>query len=203
MKLSWIALVSVVPACVEPRVSARTLPMPPIEAQPTPVLQPAHTQSGQSAPGPLPPDQPTPTGAPGSSHGASSPLSVAWVAGQVSDTRAVLRARVVLRSRVMIPLTLHVSVPPGVRMLRGADSLPLPATTQQEVLEYEYEFAYTSMPTDDIMLAVDGDTDSMGVHARAAYRFGRPAPEGPRPQPSGPPLVIGGRNFGSPINAAP
>lgn len=177
MKFPWVVFFSVVPACAEPRVPARSLPTSRVESRAIPAIEP--------------------------SQESLSPLEVSWVPGQVSDTRAVLRARVEQGGRLAIPLTLRVTVPPGVRMVRGSASVALPSATQQAVVEYEYEFMYSSVPPDDIVVAVDGDTESMGVHGRAAYRFGRPEPEGPRPQPSGPPLVIGGRNFGSPVSATP
>lgn len=177
MKFPWIAFLSIVPACVEPRMPARSLPAQPAVSQAVAAREP--------------------------SHGSSPPLEVSWVTGQVSDTRAVLRARVEQSAGLAIPLMLSVTVPSGVRMVRGDASVSLPPGTQQAITEYEYEFVYVGTPSGDIVLAVDGDTEAMGVHGRAAYRFGRPEPEGFRPQPSGPPLVIGGRNFGSPVNAAP
>lgn len=206
MKSLCLVVLSVVPACVEPRVPAGSLRAQPAEAHAVAALEPSQGRVERNAPGPpfsTPSSAAPAPSLPEPSHGSTSPLDVSWVPGQVSDTRAVLRARVEQRARLAIPLTLRVTMPPGVRMVRGAATIPLPPGTQQAISEYEFEFVYSGMPSDDIMLAVDGDTEAMGVHGRAAFRFGRPEPEGPRPQPSGPPLVIGGRNFGSPVNAAP
>ena len=177
MKFPWVAIFSIVPACAEPRVPTRSSPPRPTGAQVLAAGEP--------------------------SHAPTSPLEVSWVPQQVSDTRAVLRARIERSPRLTLPLALRVALPPGVQMVRGTASVSLPPGTQQTVSEYEYELVYTGMPATDVVLTVDGDSESMGVHARAAYRFGRPEPEGPLPQPSGPPLMIGGRNFGSPVNATP
>lgn len=131
-----------------------------------------------------------------------SPLQIAWVPVQFDARRAVLRARVEWASRLELPLMLRVTVPEGVRFVRGEASLSLPSAQRSPVTEYEYELAYERVPDTDVLLSVDGDGASMGVHARAAFRFGRPEPLGPMPTPEGPPLVIGGRNFGSAIPAA-
>ncbi len=136
------------------------------------------------------------------SHGSiRSPLQIAWVPVQFDARRAVLRARVEWSSRLELPLTLHVAVPDGVRVIRGEISRALPSVQQTPVSEYEYELTYDRLPDTYVLLTVDGDGESMGVHARAAFRFGRPEPLGPMPTPEGPPLVIGGRNFGSAIPA--
>ncbi len=134
-------------------------------------------------------------------HGPLAPLDLSWVSVQMSATHAVLRARIDRRSPTLPPLTLSVTVPPDVRIERGATPVALPAT-QQTVTEHEFEFSYARIPDGDIQLTVGGTTDAMGVHSQAWFRFGRPEPRGPRPEPSGPPLIIGGRNFGSPVRAA-
>ena len=135
------------------------------------------------------------------SHNARVPLNVSWVPVRVSDTNAVLRARVERRTGALPALTISVTAPPDVRVVRGASPAALSESSQQAVVEREFEFAYARTPDGDILLSVDGDGEAMGVHGRAWYRFGRPEPVGPRPEPSGVPLVIGGRNFGSPIRA--
>jgi hypothetical protein len=133
--------------------------------------------------------------------GVRSPLDVSWIALQSDDHHAVLRARVERSPRLGLPLVLTVTVPAGVTITRGAPSFALPPPSQQASNEYEYELSYSHTPSEDVLLAVDGDSEAMGVHGRAWFRFGRPEPTGPRPVADGPPLVIGGRNFGSPVPA--
>lgn len=154
-----------------------------------------------NAPAPSRPTQSAQLSMPVESHGTSAPLDVSWVSVQVSDTHAVLRAHVERHARNLPSLTLSVTPPSSVRIMRGTSPVVLADGAPQSVTEYEYEFTFAQTPSGDILLSVDGDTESMGVHSRAWYRFGRPEPTGPLPQPSGPPLVIGGRNYGSPIRA--
>ncbi len=135
--------------------------------------------------------------------GVASPLQASWVTVLRDDHHAVLRARVERSARLNLPLTLTVTVPNGVRIERGAASTLLPPATQEPTLELEYELSFAHTPDEDVTLSVDGDTDAMGLHARAPYRFGRPEPEGPRPVASGPAIVLGGLNLGRAVPASP
>lgn len=177
LKLAVLALAS----CVEPRSS-------------TPTIVPLQTRLEASSASPT---------ASVDRDGVESPLQVAWIAVQFNDHHASLRARITRAGRFDLPLTLTVTTPPGVVVSRGATRLSLPPSSQQQNLEYEYELTYTGTPSDDVLLSVDGDTEAMGVHGRAWFRFGRAEPLGPRPGATGPALVIGGRNFGAAVPATP
>ena len=52
-----------------------------------------------------------------------------------------------------------------------------------------------------MLVAVDGASEQMGVHGRAWFRFGRPEPVAPNALPTGPNLIINGRNFGAAVPA--
>lgn len=168
-------------------------------AVPSPIVRTDHPASSRTT-------LPTAVGAAthrAPSHGSiTSPLQISWVPVQFDARHAVLRARVEWHSRFELPLALRVIVPDGVRVARGTPTLTLPGVQQTPVSEYEYELTYERVPNADVLLTVDGDSASMGVHARSAFRFGRPEPLGPMPVPEGPPLVIGGRNFGRAIPAS-
>lgn len=168
-------------SCIEPRSSTPTIAAPQ-----------ARTEAS-STPPPAPPAR----------DGVESPLQVSWVTLQFDDHHAALRARITRAGRLDLPLTLSVTAPAGVVVSRGATRLALPPASQQPTLEYEYELTYAGTPSDDVLLAVDGDTDAMGVHGRAWFRFGRPEPLGPRPAATGPALILGGRNFGAAVPATP
>lgn len=178
VKLSAVILVALV-ACAGPRTTPTSSADHPVTTTPSPAANDTR------------------------SHGVLAPLAVSWISVQTSDTRAILRARVERRSQLALPLSLSVTVPPGVRIVRGASSVVVANDAQHPTTEYEYEFAYDRTPDGDILLSVDGDTDSMGVHNRAWYRFGRAEPQAPQTERSGPPLVIGGRNFGSSVSGVP
>lgn len=135
--------------------------------------------------------------------GVQSPLHVSWITVQFDDHRAVLRAHVERSPTLTLPLTLSVTAPAGVRVERGATSFALPPAAQQSVADYDYELSYARTPDDDVLLSVDGDSESMGVHGRATFRFGRPEPLGPRPVADGPGLVLGGRDYGRAVRAVP
>ncbi len=135
--------------------------------------------------------------------GVQSPLQVSWITVQFDDHRAVLRAHVERSPALTLPLTLSVTAPAGVRIERGAASFALPSAAQQAVADYDYELSYARTPDDDVLLSVDGDSESMGVHGRAAFRFGRAEPVGPQPVADGPGLVVGGRDFGRAVRAVP
>lgn len=175
--LPVIALAS----CAEPHSSAPTLAPPRARAE------------ASATPPPAPPGR----------DGVESPLQVSWVPLQFDDHHASLRARITRAGRLDLPLTLSVTTPAGVVVSRGATRLALPPASQQPTLEYEYELTYSGTPSDDVLLSVDGDTDVMGVHGRAWFRFGRPEPLGPRPAATGPALILGGRNFGAAVPATP
>ncbi|MBK6533456.1 MAG: hypothetical protein IPF99_28855 [Deltaproteobacteria bacterium] len=169
-------------------------------------VEPTFAPSSQIVVAPAAPVAPVaatvPSTQPAPAHdGMRSPLDVSWVTVASDDHHAVLLAHVERAPRLDVPLQLTVTVPAGVTIARGAPSFALPPASQQATADYEYELTYPRVPSEDVLLAVDGDSETMGVHGRAWFRFGRPEPLGPRPVANGPVLNIGGRNFGPAVSA--
>lgn len=124
------------------------------------------------------------------------PAQVSWTTLALDAHRAVLRARVRRSPRLALPLALTLTVPRGVRVEHGEVAATLPPAAQRPDLELDYVLSFEGVPADDAVLAVDGESAAMGVHARAVYRFGRPEPLGTRPVANGPAITFGGSNLG-------
>ncbi len=55
------------------------------------------------------------------------------------------------------------------------------------------------VPANDVHVSVDSGGTDYGVHATAAYRFGRPEPTLPQPPRAGAPVKVNGKTLGTPI----
>ena len=170
--------------CVEPRVAPTTATVPSSER--TQVVVPATPVA------PAPAVAPTPL----ASSGAGAPMHVSWVVDRFDGHRASLRARVERVPSLALPLMLTVTVPPGAALVVGSRSVSLPPPSPNGPTEFTYELTYASTPSEDLLVAVDGESEAMGVHGRASFRFGRAEPETPVALPTGPSLILNGRNFG-------
>jgi hypothetical protein len=130
-------------------------------------------------------------------------MVASWLEVRQSPTSAVLRARIERSAGFPLPLTVTVSIPSGVQLVRGPRTYTLPPASAAETHETEFELAYAQPPAEDLVLVADAQDPAFGVHAEVPYRFGRPEPVGPRPQPGGSPLRIGAHDFGAPVPVQP
>jgi hypothetical protein len=146
-----------------------------------------------------------PTSTPDAQHmmvaedAAQAPLLVRWqllsdVGGRLKISAVVLR-RTVLR----VPIDVQIEVPPGLQVVSGSTRFRLEANLQPGESVATLEFAYSETPPGDLKLIADVSGPGMGVHATDAYRFGRPAPQPVRPQPSGPNNKVGNVDLGPAI----
>lgn len=138
-----------------------------------------------------------------------APVVIAWVERSTPATpngspgRYLLVARVAQPGALGLPLAVQVTVPPGATLARGETRWTVQPAPPGAVQDVELEIFASAPPADDLILIVDAQGPHAGVHAEARYRFGRPEPVGPQPTLAPTPLVIGGRDFGRPVQASP
>jgi hypothetical protein len=101
------------------------------------------------------------------------------------------------------PLEVSVVLPQGASLKSGRARFTLAANLEGQTHDEALTVAYAKIPEGDIALAADGQTAEMGVHARMAYRFGRPEPLQDAVAPVGPDLKKGDQNFGPSIPLGP
>lgn len=116
--------------------------------------------------------------------------------GRVELTLVVER-----RGRLAIPLTIDVRSPRRGRanLLGPTTPVVLAATPQPSRDEVAIALDCASIPEDDLVVIVDGQSSLGGYHAEVAYRFGRPEPIAQRPALSQRSLRIGGHDLGRPV----
>jgi len=183
VRRTLFALAAVV-GCVEPRLAPNTVASEPAEQRI--VVAPAAPNAAA----------PTTT-----QSGIGAPMHVSWVVDRFDDHHASLRARVERVPTLSLPLVLTVTVPAGATLAAGNTPVTLPPPSPQGPTEYAYELTYAAPPQQDLLVAVDGASEQMGVHGRAWFRFGRPEPVAPNALPTGPNMIINGRNFGAAVPA--
>lgn len=155
---------------------------------------------------------PTVSSEPGLHASGSAPLSVEWIAESTSATGAVLTARVERFVPFAVPLDVEVRLPPGAQLANRqssvfatspglAPTMALPPNTSARVDQIRVDLVYSAVPADDLVIVIDAQSPGGGVHAEVPYRFGRPEPIGPTPQPAGQHVVVGGRDFGGAVPA--
>jgi hypothetical protein len=131
------------------------------------------------------------------SEDAHAPFRVTWREESRTERRAVIVAVVERFAMGEVPLEGRLEVPAGVevegpRTFRADVSKETPTTFEQQ-----YVLQFDRVPTEDLLLVVESRGGSgFGFHARIPYRFGRTAPQGPRPERSGPSLKAGGLKLG-------
>jgi hypothetical protein len=86
------------------------------------------------------------------------------------------------------PAKLSLVVPKGTRVVSG---LPPPELGTADVERFEVTLAIDAVPTEPFEVVAESQTRRSGVRAHGSYRFGRAAPELPRPERSGRPVEIG------------
>ena len=131
------------------------------------------------------------------------PVQVAWQELHRSATQVLLIARVERRAALTFPLQLSVRLPAGTALVSGRGRLTLPPNAEAAVDEELMTFTYAQTPEDDLELLIDGVAIDVGIHARAAYRFGRSPPQHRVVAPTGPELWVGGKNLGPSVPVKP
>jgi len=96
------------------------------------------------------------------------------------------------------PLSLRVVLPPGASIISGAREEQITGGSGHIERTLVLHLA-NGVPPDDVRVIVDAGGPDYGVHATAAYRFGRPEPKLPQPARTGKSVVVNGRNLGTPI----
>jgi hypothetical protein len=130
---------------------------------------------------------------------ARNPVQLSWQEVRRGATEVELIARVQRLAPLPFPLEVTLALPAGVTVKEGRARFTLPANTEGATHEEKLTLAYATIPEADVELAADGQAIDLGVHARRAYRFGRPEPLSNVVAPKGPDLKQGEKNFGPSI----
>lgn len=130
---------------------------------------------------------------------AELPVRVRWQQEALTPNSAVVRAEVERVLGMAMPFTVTIELPPGVTASRGRTSFTLSPNAEASVIAEELELTFQTVPTEDAVLKVDGETGVMGYHFKVPYRFGRPEPVVEAPKATGPRLRMGERDFGPSI----
>jgi hypothetical protein len=110
-------------------------------------------------------------------EGGRIPISVKWVESRQDDGRVRLVAEVRRVAFSQLPVQVSVVVPDGVILISGQKERILPAADGSTSTKLEYEFGFTHIPLEDLIITADIDVEGFRYHGRDAYRFGRPQPE--------------------------
>ncbi len=144
--------------------------------------------------------------APASARDVGAPVVASWVERDVPATRQggtpgryLLGARVAQPGDLGLPLDVRVVLPAGAVLLRGDAHQIVQPGDPGSVHEFVLEIDAPVVPVDDLVLVVDAQGEHAGVHAEARYRFGRPEPVAPQTPLAREALVVGGRDFGRPV----
>ena len=132
-----------------------------------------------------------------------SPVQVSWQEVRRDATQVELIARVQRLAPLPFPLEVSIALPEGATLKTGRSRFTLAPNLEGETHDEAMVVAYAKLPEGDLLLAADGQTAEMGVHARMAYRFGRPAPLQDAVAPAGPDLKKGDQNLGPSIPLGP
>jgi hypothetical protein len=130
---------------------------------------------------------------------AAAPITARWTAEHKQPTGTQTRLRLDLHidvpGRIPAALRLTVQAPEGASLV-GVDTRDLGHPSPGTVLSEVIEVVYPSTPTKDLVVELDARDGDEVAHVTLTHRFGRPAPVAPSPALTGPPLVIGGVDFG-------
>jgi len=131
---------------------------------------------------------------------ARSPVEVTWLGeGASGQSQLQLTARVRLLAPLVAPLSVSVEVPAGVTLVTGPQKFSIPPTGEPSTHDTPYVFEVRGTTSENLKLVADVQTASFGIHAVDEYRFGRPAPVGPRPKRAGPRVKVAGYDFGATV----
>jgi hypothetical protein len=138
-----------------------------------------------------------------------APVFVSWVEHDArthalgTPGRYVLSARVEQPGSLGLPLNVRVLLPAGVTLVRGPSHWVVQPGPPGTVHDTVIELLASTAPTDDLVLVADVQGEHAGIHAEARYRFGRPEPQVAQPPLAPTDLVVGGHNFGRPVQMHP
>lgn len=114
------------------------------------------------------------------------PMRLWWEEQSLTATGATLVAHVERLNALRIPFKLQVEFPEEVKVVQGRTQFELPPNPEAIETTEKYVLTFAGPPTQDALLLVDGDAQGMGFHGKVPYRFGRPNPEEPRVEATGP-----------------
>ncbi len=130
---------------------------------------------------------------------ALAPLHVRWQLLSDEGGRLRISAVVAHLAVLRVPIDVRVEVPAGLQPVSGPTAFQLEANLKPGETVTTLEFAYSRIPQGDLKLIAHASGSGMGIHATDVYRFGRSAPQPPRPQPSGPNIKAGNVDLGPAI----
>ncbi len=144
--------------------------------------------------------RPDPAGTPDPAATRSAPgapMTVEWLYRGETAGRLTLVARVNRVAPIRIPITVTVSVPPGVRLVSGRSSWIVDGSGATGPVDETLVLEVTRSGPQEVLLAADAETAHFGVHARKSYALGPTQPKAlSAPMGSGPALQVGGHDFG-------
>lgn len=159
-----------------------------------------------------PPPSPAPSRAaasPSAHADVRAPVLASWIERDApslpngTPDRYVLSARVAQPGNLGLPLQVSVALPAGATLARGPARWLVQPAAPGSMHETVLEVLASVPPADDLVLVVDAQGEHAGVHAEARYRFGRPEPAAPQPPLAPTSIVIGGHDYGRPVQMTP
>lgn len=134
------------------------------------------------------------------SHNPGPPVVVEWEEKSLDANSAHVIARIDRRIVLTVPVQVEVRLPEGAELDSGLSRFSIPANEEAGISEIPYVIRFPSTPKGDLELVADVQTPAFGVHAKATYRFGRPAPTDLIKKPTGPVRRFGNVELGRAIS---
>jgi hypothetical protein len=100
-------------------------------------------------------------------------------------------------------MRVHLQLPEGVELLRGAVETELPACHEACVDQLAYALRAQFQPGADLVFEIDAQGPRAGLHAQLRHRFGRAEVALAPVAPSGPVLRVGAHDWGRSIVLTP
>ncbi|MGV3625043.1 MAG: hypothetical protein ACO1OB_29760 [Archangium sp.] len=125
-----------------------------------------------------------------------SPVKVSWEEVSRDEHQAVVLAKVERVHKLDMPFMVKVDVPAGVTVKEGRQTLELLPNNEAVLVTERFVFTFDSVPAEDAVLHLDGNSGAMGFSSNIPYRFGRAAPADVDPATSGDGVTVGGKNRG-------
>ncbi len=132
---------------------------------------------------------------------ARAPITVKWLTRQATPGRLELTARVTFNAPFREPVTVSVSVPPGVQLLKGPASFLATAPPGLGAVDTDYGFGIPAGSVGDLVVTVDLQGPGFGVHAKDVHTVGGPslgARKAIQVDASAPPVNVNGIDLGPP-----
>ena len=106
---------------------------------------------------------------------ARAPITVKWLTRQATPGRLELTARVMFNAPFGERVSVSVSVPPGVQLLKGPASFLATAPPGLGAVDTDYGFGIPAGSVGDLVVTVDLQGPGFGVHAKDVHTVGRPS----------------------------